>query len=366
MKLKKYFKHTGLNTYNVLGSFCLSFFLAYSISSFSEESSTVTSKYFIEYLHIIENIKIFLETINVKFITSNLLLLTIVLFLIHIFIFRNEKIKFTKNKKIIFIDQLVQKLSLLVPIKQFITFIFFVHFNSIDASEKIFSEDFSTFILLASFISSTIIIVGIPFLVNTVNGWRLNSAFAKNSGLIFHFKSIEELSMDLSFKKYLESINDIKVVKILGVTLKNTFVSEESYIYELMNNLKNTNKPQIKLLYSKENSIGLTTRAKNIGLKVEILNQEIAETKAYIKNHKVLEKYTVSKQYTHEPKYKLIIIEGNEKIILLQAYLDKKNILEEEVYIYKDSSSSTIYKILNDQYDDLYNMYHKISSADNN
>lgn len=365
MNIKKYLKHTGLNRFNITGSFCLAFFLAYSIASFSTESSQVTSKYFPTYLYVIENINLFLETIHIKFITSNIFLLTIVLFLIHILLFKNEKVKFTKNKFISFVDQLIQKISLLVPIKQFTTFIYFTHLNSLNSLEDVFIKDFSNFIVLTSFILSTAIIVGIPSSFNTINRWRLNSKFAVNSGLIYHFKSIDELMMDLSFKKYVESINDIKVIKILGVTLKNTFVTEDSYMHEIINKLKNSNKPTVKLLYSKENSEGLENRAKNIGSTVEILNKEIKDTKEYIKSHKILgnSKFLTAKQYEHEPKYKMIIIEGTEKIVILQAYQDKKDILEEEVYIYKDNSSSTIYKILNEQYDELFSMFYKINRS---
>ncbi|MDS1315761.1 hypothetical protein [Aliarcobacter butzleri] len=363
MKIK-YFKYTGLNKFNITGSLCLSFFLAYSIASFSTESSQVTSKYFPTYLYVIENINSFLETINIKFITSNIFLLTIVLFLIHILLFKNEKINFTKNKFISFVDQLTQKISLLVPIKQFTTFIYFTHLNSLNSLEDVFIKDFSNFIVLTSFILSTAIIVGVPSFFNTINRWRVNSKFAVNSGLIYHFKSIDELMMDLSFKKYIESINDIKIIKILGVTLKNTFVTNDSYMHEIINKLKNSNKPTIKLLYSKENSEGLENRAKNIGTTVEILNKEIKDTKDYIKSHKILSnsKFLTAKQYDHEPKYKMIIIEGTERIVLLQAYQDKKDILEEEVYIYKDNSTSTIYKILNEHYDELFRMFHKINN----
>jgi hypothetical protein len=364
LKIKKWFSHTGLNRFNVIGSLFLAFFLAYSITSFSTESSQVTSKYFPTYSFVMENINFFLETIQIKFITSNIYLLTAILFLIHIIFFKNEKIKFTKIKLIFFIDQLIQKISLLVPIKQFTTFIYFTHFNSLNSSEEIFNKDFSNFIVLTSFILSTIIIAGVPSFFNTINRWRLNSKFAVNSGLIYHFKSIEELMMDLSFKKYIESIDDIKVIKILGVTLKNTFVLKDSYMYEIINKLKNSNKPTIKLLYSKESSEGLENRAKNIGVKIETLNKEIKDTKEYIRNHKILinSKYLTTKQYEYEPKYKMIIIEGTEKIVMLQAYQDKKNILEEEVYIYKDNSSSTIYKILNEQYEQLFKMFHKMNN----
>lgn len=365
MKIKKYFSHTGLNKFNIIGSLFLAFFLAYSIASFSTEGSQVTSKYFPTYLFVIENINLFLETIYIKPITSNIYLLTIMLFLIHIFLFKNEKIKFTKNKFISFIDQFIQKISLLVPIKQFTTFIYFTHLNPLNSTEDVFTKDFSNFIVFTSFILSTAIIVGIPSSFNMINRWRLNSKFAVNSGLIYHFKSIEELMMDLSFKKYIESINDIKVIKILGVTLKNTFVTEDSYMHEIINKLKNSNKPTIKLLYSKEGSEGLDNRAKNIGTTLEILNKEIKETKEYIKNHKILSnsKYLTSKEYEHEPKYKMIIIEGTERIVLLQAYQDKKDILEEEVYVYRDNSSSTIYKILNEQYDELFTMFYKINRS---
>lgn len=365
MIFKKYFKHTGLNRYNILGSFCLSFFLAYSISSFSTESSNITSKYFPTYSHIVENIDSMFETLKIEFITSNIYIFTLILFLIHVLLIKNEKIKFTKNKIISFVDQSVQKISLLVPIKQFSTFILYSHFNSLELSEDIFSKDFSVFILLTSFILSTIIIAGVPAFFNTVNKWRRNSQFAINSGLIFHFNSIEELMMDLSFKKTIESINDIKHVRILGVTLKNTFVTRESYLHELINNLKSSNKPSIKILLSKESSTGLISRAKNIEQNIDNLNTEIEETKKYIKEHKILSRYSQTKQYEHEPKYKIIIIEGSEKILLLQAYQDKKNILEEEVYVYKDNSSSTIYKILLQQYDDLFKMFYKIDMDKN-
>lgn len=358
-QIKKKYNHLGFKSFNLIGIFILSMFLAYSIEYFYIELFELLRKYFPTFTYI-NTIDTFLTDFNIKkYFINNFLLLTVLLFGLQVVFFQNDKLNVKKYKTITFLDQTFQKLALLIPLKQFATFMLISHANHVGVETTTFNSDFAMPILLLSFILSTIVISVIPQMSKAIYKWRRNHLFALNSGLIFHYSNIEDLELDYEFTKLIKSLGEIKIIKISGVTGKHTFVSNESYMHRIFDStqLKKSNKPKIKILLSKKDSKGLASRAKSISTHIHMLNNEIDETVDFIKNNEVLQKHSKIKHYTTEPKYKMILIEGSRKsIVLLQAYLDKNNILDEQVYIYEDKEGTSIYKILNEAYEDLYRM----------
>lgn len=360
-KIRKTYNHLGFNTFNLFGIFLVCFFLAYSLQYLYMDGISIFLKYYPQYATIVIKVDDFLTQYWIKkLILENMWIAVTILFLMHLVFFQNNKITFLQNVITSFIDSTIQKMSLLIPIKQFATFMLFTHANPINAPVDIFNGDFSTPILLSSFLISAFIISIIPGFFNALVRWRKNSKFAVNSGLIFHFNTIEDLEASYEFKKLLDSLGEIKTIKLLGVTGLNTFVNLDSYMSVIVKSthLKSSKKPKIIIMLSEQNSDGLKKRAKNINQNINILNQEIERTLQFITDHKILNntKYTSIKQYKSEPKYKIIIVEGEINIALIQTYADKQNILDEQVYIYKDKVGGSMYKIIDQQFDDLYSM----------
>ncbi len=356
-RIKKKYNYLGFKTLDLLGILILSMFLSYSIEYFYIEILGLLDTYFPSFSFVV-SIDKFLEEYYIKeYFLNNFVLLTILLFLLQVLFFQNNKINLKKNIIFKFIDQAFQKLSLLVPLKQFATYMFISHISQLGISDEKITSDFSTMILLSSFILSTVIISLVPQIIHAINKWRRNHYFALNSGLIFHYNNIRELELDYEFTKFIKELGEVKSIKISGITGKNTFVTKDSYMNKIFDPLqfKKSNKPKIRILLSKKDSKGLLLRSKSINTPIHILNEEIDTTLAFINKNDILNKYSKIKYYSSEPKYKMILIEGsNNCIVLLQAYLDKNNILDEQIYIYEDKFGTSMYKIINEAYNDLH------------
>lgn len=356
-KIKKTYNHLGFRTFDLIGILLLSMFLAYSIKYLYKDAYLIITTYFPSFQSIKLIDQVLTDYYIKDYLLSNFSLLTAILFALQVVFFQNNKWCLKNNKVVDFLDQTFQKMSLLIPLKQFATFMFVTHANQINVPEEKLISDFSILILLSSFILSTLLISLVPKSIKTILKWKRNSLFALNSGLIFHYNNIQDLDIDYEFIKLLDSLGELKTIKFIGVTGKNTFVSSDSYLNYIFksNQLKKSNKPTFKILLSKEDSEGLKNRGKSINTPIHILNNELEETKKFIDEHQVLAKYANLKYYTADPKFKMIFLEGYSlKIVLLQAYLDRNNILDEQVYIYEDKEGTSVYKILNEMYDDLY------------
>ena len=355
--IKKIYIHLGFKNSNLLGIFLLSFFLSYSIAFAYQDLVMIFQNYFTEYTEQFNNINTKLKSIYGVFNTyQNIIIGTFILFIFQMIFFQNNYFQFSKNKVIKFIDQTIQKISLLIPIKQFSSYMFINHIDQNNELEVTFYNDFQTAILLVSFILSTLLISVIPSLIKILLKWRKNNNFAINSGLIYHFQNIDDLKMSYDFKQTITNLGQLKNIKILGITGYNTFVNLESYLSNIIKSqhLSSINNPIINILLSERNSEGLKFRALQTGIDVSILNSEIRDTLSFIDNHDVLKDKSIIKYYRINPKYKIIILEGKQSIVLLQAYLDKNNILEEQLFIYEDRIGSSMFKILNEQFDDLF------------
>lgn len=263
-----------------------------------------------------------------------------------------------KLKRINEIVTLIVRLSFSIPIANLIIVVIYPHlpssFNFQSPSD--FQNQARYLLILISLLSSVFITTYIPSFIKSYFLHRKQSQFAVNSGLVMHYNNIKEMEKSEDFSEAIESLGELRSVKILGITGRNTFVAEESYLHKVFQSkyLPEAKKTNVEIILSRINSKGLKERADELGVNIAELNQELNDTDVFLKTlrHNIKLNHI---SYEHKPRFKIILLEGNKSLAFFQAYATTKNILDEQVYVYEDKAKTSMYKMI-DQ------LFHSIQS----
>jgi len=238
--------------------------------------------------------------------------------------------------------------------KIFIALLLYHYFFDIGSSYSDFGVYSSIGLFtIINILTSFILFVLIPNIFKTITLIASNAYSAQKALLFMTYDNIENMNNDKKFQNILdeEITKGITQLKLICATGANTFVNENSFLYNLFQSekLKDINDIEIMICHPEKNGI-MSRSAQTPKFDLDELKEQIYQTLEFLNVSEFANNIKL-KFYSEEPKYKIIVIND---LVIVQGYLATRDSSDEYIYGFRNGDKSSLFKIFITLFDDKF------------